>query len=400
MSVKTRSLDTTVSCPSLVNPKTGAVIQKGSTYKWTGKQYTVSVGHRRLRNGAWDGGGPFFTYQTSVSIPESQVTASNAAGDRYYSGPVMCPLVPVNLSAASLPSTDHSHLDPYGASAIANVDPTNPNAEAGVALGEIIKDRRVPVPGIPTWKRRTEVAKAAGSEYLNAVFGWLPLVDDMKNVSQSIVDGNTILENYSNNAGTNVHREFAFEPIVSESSGVIGSVHPLYGGGSSPSISSPSEVHRTRTISTRRWFSGAFTYNAPMNSNSIQGCMGIGSEAQKLLGLSLTPDLVWELTPWSWAVDWFSNAGDVIHNTNMLGSAGPVMRYGYIMEETSMIDTYTQLAKFFRNGKEFTKPLQAHARTITKRRGEANPFGFGVKWEGLSPSQLAITAALGITRLR
>jgi ABC-type polysaccharide/polyol phosphate export permease len=34
----------------------------------------------------------------------------------------------------------------------------------------------------------------------------------------------------------------------------------------------------------------------------------------------------------------------------------------------------------------------------TKQRYRANPFGFGITWDGLSPLQLAIAAALGITR--
>jgi hypothetical protein len=37
--------------------------------------------------------------------------------------------------------------------------------------------------------------------------------------------------------------------------------------------------------------------------------------------------------------------------------------------------------------------------SVEKSRSPANPFGFGIGWEDLSPTQLAITAAIGITRL-
>jgi hypothetical protein len=400
MSVKTRSLDKVIPFPSLINPITGAVIQPGVTRRWTGRQYTVSVGHRKSRNGTYNEGGPFFTYLTGVGLTPSFVSASNASGTRSYKGPVVCAGVPNTMGSVPTPSTDHSHLDPYGAEAISRIDPTDPNAEAGVALGEILNDRRIPIPGIESWRRRTQVAKAAGSEYLSAVFGWLPLVDEMKNVSQSITDGNTIMKHYGDNAGTRVHREYTFDPIETSETQTFAPVHPIYGGGTSPEISAPSAPTRTRTKSTRRWFSGSFTYHAPSDRTSFQKCLGIGSEADKLLGLSLTPDIVWELTPWSWAVDWFSNAGDVINNVTSMKLAGLVMSYGFIMEESITKDVYTQTGRFFRKGKEFTVPLTAHATSVTKRRGVANPFGFGVKWEGLSPSQLAITAALGITRLR
>jgi hypothetical protein len=304
------------------------------------------------------------------------------------------------MASVPTPTTDHSFLDPYGAEAIARVNPMNPNADLGVAMGELVTERRFPLPAIASWKHRTDIAKAAGSEYLSAVFGWLPLVSEMKNVSQSVVDGNEIIRNYGSNSGTSVHRRFDFPPTVVSSEGVIGSVPPTFGGGLSPELAKSSEVHRSRSTTTKRWFSGAFTYHAPTDRESYQKCLGIGSEAEKLLGLSLTPELVWESTPWSWAVDWFSNAGDVISNASAMKLAGLVMRYGYIMEESKTVDVYTQTARLFRKGKEFTVPLRATVTSVTKRRGEANPFGFGVKWDGLSPTQLAITAALGITRLR
>jgi hypothetical protein len=74
------------------------------------------------------------------------------------------------------------------------------------------------------------------------------------------------------------------------------------------------------------------------------------------------------------------------------------MRYGFIMEETSIVDTYTMSGTGIRGVTGTVPPAQV---TYTvKRRREANPFGFGLSWDGLSPTQLAITAALGITHLR
>jgi len=49
-------------------------------------------------------------------------------------------------------------------------------------------------------------------------------------------------------------------------------------------------------------------------------------------------------------------------------------------------------------GKFSAGNCQIGQKTVHKSRFPANPFGFGVGWEGLSPTQLAITAALGITR--
>jgi len=73
------------------------------------------------------------------------------------------------------------------------------------------------------------------------------------------------------------------------------------------------------------------------------------------------------------------------------------MKYGYIMEEKTITDTYSMPdTGLIVHG----PPPPTTVVTTVKRRKEANPFGFGVSWDGLSPSQLAISAALGITRLR
>ena len=381
-------------------------ISNNSERTWTGKQVTVSSGHRRSRDGIYHEGGPFFTTKAVPSVPTRSVRAIGtfSPGTKIrYNGPINIPMPttpPISGIVASS-DQDSSYLDPLGATAIHIVDPTNPNAQFGIALGELLVDRYIPIPAIQSWRRRTEVAKAAGSEYLNAVFGWLPLTRDMKNTAQSIKDGNKIMENYQAASGTLVHREFSFDDIVSESSSIINpSTRCQYsgtGGGSFAGLNSggfPLTAKVSNT--TKRWFSGSFTYTSGSNSD-LQKCLGIGAQADKLFGISLTPDIVWELTPWSWAIDWFSNTGDVISNASSFGLAGLVMKYGYMMEETTSVITYSMPATGISG--VTGAPPSCKWEITTKRRRPANPFGFGIGWEDLSPTQLAITAALGITRL-
>jgi hypothetical protein len=101
------------------------------------------------------------------------------------------------------------------------------------------------------------------------------------------------------------------------------------------------------------------------------------------------------------------NAQEVITNLTNFGLAGLVMRYGYMMEETiERVTAEVGRAKLYSTDKPFGKDLRTTStpcscgiEIVTKRRIPASPFGFSVDWEGLSPTQLAITAALGITRL-
>jgi hypothetical protein len=302
-------------------------------------------------------------------------------------------------------STDLSDLDSLGATAIHLCNPINPNAQLGVAFGEAVKDGIPSIPGIQTWKRRTEIARNAGSEFLNVAFGWLPLVSDVKDTSQSIRDGRTILEHYRAGRGSNTHREFAFP--IEKSEQTLGTwtsqATAVPGGGTSfpayfQAEFGPCDVTLTQRVESRRWFSGSFTYDVPSQSDSWGNAMRIGSEADKLFGTALSPEVLWELTPWSWAIDWFSNAGDVISNISAFELAGLVMRYGYVMEERSQVITST-----FSPGAGQPKWLGGlPPQTIEysyKVRRPANPYGFGVSWEGLSPLQTAITAALGLSRL-
>jgi hypothetical protein len=115
------------------------------------------------------------------------------------------------------------------------------------------------------------------------------------------------------------------------------------------------------------------------------------------LGLDPSPDTVWNLAPWSWAADWFTNAGDVVSNLSDFASGGLVMAYGYMMEHSSVTDSY-RLADHTGLIPMMGKPRSLDVVTETKLRIRANPFGFGVAWDGLSPFQLSILAALGLSR--
>jgi len=121
-------------------------------------------------------------------------------------------------------------------------------------------------------------------------------------------------------------------------------------------------------------------------------------EAGKLLGITLTPDTLWNLAPWSWAVDWFSNAGDVVSNISDWAVYGLVLRYGYIMEHTIVRDTYTRTPTGLNVSGGATSSITLVTETKIRRR--ADPFGFGLSGVALNATQQAILTALGISRRR
>jgi hypothetical protein len=119
--------------------------------------------------------------------------------------------------------------------------------------------------------------------------------------------------------------------------------------------------------------------------------------ARKLLGISLTPDVLWNLAPWSWATDWFGNTGDVISNWTAWAIDNQVLLYGYMMEHIVHTYTYTFVGKtgFYQSD---ARPVSVTLRSESKIRIQASPYGFGLSFDDLSLRQKAIVAALGLTR--
>jgi len=255
--------------------------------------------------------------------------------------------------------------------------------------------------GSQSWKARTQIASNAGKDYLNAVFGWLPLVNDVSDFAHTISKFDTIAKQYERDAGKAVRRRYEF-PSERSVNVFEENTNPKTRAIACPGayfdvFDTPSSVIVTEETVKNRWFSGAFTYHLPSGYDSRNATDRLALLADRL-GLKPTPSLFWELTPWSWAADWFSNAGDVVSNISSFATAGLVMRYGYMMEHTIKKRTYFQPYSGYRIKGNRVAAGPFALVTETKQRVQANPFGFGVSWGGLSTFQASILAALGLTR--
>jgi len=275
--------------------------------------------------------------------------------------------------------------------------PTNPVANVAAAVGEIYLDKGLPaLAGMTLWRERTKLLKAAGSEYLNAQFGWLPLVKDITKFGEAVVHADDLLSQFERDSGKRVRRSFGLPTETTISTDVLSSNTPVFGPTQTYMSSGFGVLTRTREVKKDRWFKGCFTYHLPSGCGSRKKWQRNAVLAKHVFGIDLNPDVIWQLTPWSWAIDWVVNAGAVISNLNDFASYGLIMPYGYVMETVSVTDTYTLSGLELYRNKPYVAVLQI-TRVIKKRR-KANPFGFGISWDGLSPSQLAITGALGLSR--
>jgi len=388
-----------------------------------GIQVTESENHAfyKHRPGVWKGdlGGPFYSlkkymetsHSSAVHIfnekveyplwfyPEWTVT------DIYsYSGPLL-PLSPNLLEYPPSAASSKETLDTIGGELIARCSPSNASVDLAVALGELLKD------GIPhligaTLKGLRDMTtqarrRALGQEYLNVEFGWKPFVSDLVKLSHTIVAAQSILDQYEQNSGNLVRRKYALPQLTTSATQVaLTDCSPWNSPGSAglydQSMVNKGKVIRSHNVTIDRWFSGAFTYYVPPSDSLRNDIARHVIQARRLLGLSLTPDTIWNLTPWSWAIDWFFNVGDVLKNWTDWAIDNQVLRYGYMMEKSISKYTYTFVGPSgFHGG---VQPPSVSTVCSTKMRQKATPYGFGLTWDGFSARQLSIVAALGISR--
>lgn len=283
-------------------------------------------------------------------------------------------------------------LEEYGAYAVSQTIPTNPVASMAVALGELKREGLPSIPGKQLRDTTDLLRRRAGSEYLNVEFGWLPLVRDLGQFLTAVKFSRAIIDQYVKDSNRKIRRRHTGFTVrdtrITEGGGFI-----------LPTIASIAATgHVSEQLSTKFWFSGAFRYHVPVDSGFMNRLLRYEALANKLFGTRITPEVVWNLAPWSWAVDWFTNAGDVIHNISALGSDGLVMQYGYAMREQRTTASYVQRVNPNEQSYIANRSAYMTVNKTMKQRVRANPYGFGISDLDLSKRQLAILAALGLTQ--
>lgn len=383
----------------------------------TGTQVTESYGHpgyRSVKRGRYlgDVGGNFLTKKRSViSVTTDPVSLFGRGfnGTNWNMAEYHGPFLPIGPGSMIFPPyASSSNLNALGTTAIARCAPTNPTADLSVFLGETINEGIPQMIGATLKKWRglsdRERRRAIGGEYLNVEFGWKPLVSDLQKLASAIVHAEEVLSQYERDSGRMVRRQYTFPPseVIGEvvvANNVSPWIQPSGGTLTDPNLAGKGKVIRRSSVTKRQWFKGAFTYYLPP-ADSVRGEMARAAlQAKKLLGLSLTPDVVWNLTPWSWAIDWIANTGDLLKNLSAWSMDNQVLLYGYMMEHTVSSYTYTFTGPTGYRSSD-VRPDAITLVSESKARQKATPFGFGLSFGNFTNRQKAIVAALGISKSR
>jgi len=283
-----------------------------------------------------------------------------------------------------------------GTTAIARTIPTNPVASAAQFLGEL----REGLPSVPgSHLIGSKSPSSLGDEYLNAEFGIRPIISDFRKFGEAARTSNKVIEQLKRDSGRLIRRRYTFPVERSVETTVVQSAAggvPAHRQLAPNCYQSVGPMYRTREETYRFWFSGAYTYAYVDGDSAVDRARAAEQRLNRLFGVRINPELLWELAPWSWAVDWFSNTGDVIHNLSALSSDSLVLRWGYIMCHYTCRDTYSAPTTLLRGGGR--SPQKQTFVTDVKKRLRATPYGFGLDLGSLTGRQWAILAALGMSR--
>lgn len=246
-------------------------------------------------------------------------------------------------------------------------------------------------------KREAHISELASS-YLGYQFGWKPFVQDLVTCLTSIKKIDAQIESAQRNNNRWVKRSgnvlTNFETLSSRN---------LTGGVIVPlNYAQQLSAKDVTTRQDRIWFEGKFKYHIPALRNRTFG------DRMKALptvwDISLNPSTVYQLIPWSWLFDWFSNTGEIMYNLNQSISNNLVAKYAYLMHEAIFQVERTALWKFKYTEKidgvgdtKYTYGAGSSATTVTcKNRIAANPFGFSLSVPSFTPWQISILLALGM----
>lgn len=368
-----------------------------------GHQRTVSEGHPvsllKKKTGL-DIGGDFQTERYYAPKPACTIFTRPDHFLFHYRGPVW-PAVPPRIFRMEKPEESDWNLARTGPSAddllqrgttaIARTTPTNAVASVASSLGEL-REGLPSIPGKTAFKNKG--IGSIGSEYLNLEFAIKPTLSDIAKFREARRTQEKRLEQLHRDSGRLVRRRYTFPPEISEKIERRQDIPyvPDNNALTSYEVSVGDLEIKTRT-ENRYSFSGGYTYFFPKQ----EGFLAKISELDAIYGLYPDADALWQLMPWSWAVDWVSNFGDLIQNLTSFSQDGLVLRYGYIMCHTLVHVDQTWTGNLS-DGNEL-KPMRLHTqyRYEQKQRLRATPYGFGLNKQAFTARQLAIIAALGMS---
>jgi len=388
-----------------VTPNTARQISSGVTKNWVN---ACAYGSKWIQTGGVMGGvtTPFIDFMGFLSSKGTPEFLGAAASS-------------LSLSDAAVLST----------AAIKEMNPIQVHASVLTTLLELV---RGDVPGILKNLRQhfanitnlkyvsknglKDSATVVGGSFLENVFGWQPILRDVNSSIQVLTTLDALLFPEDNTRRT-------FNRVISENWGTsessvsrlsgFGLFNPLGGvqnrgtainwstGSDTANATSLTNIPATYTAKEVVDFRCTARFNTGLVPNDRNN--GHLDRLQELLGLQLTPQVLWDLTPWSWLIDWFANIGTVVENISNLHMSNIILNYAYSTCRSNATSGVWQRPTVITSGSGIRAITGNFITTYSydqKVRLKASPYGFGAALSSLNGNQWAILVALGLARAR
>jgi len=358
----------------------------------------------------YDTGHDFSTSKTSdlLLVKNSLLTSSSSGSALVFRGPV---IVDARLATSLYPLSDITAYVPSGSQITTDgtklwsmAVPTAKEASLASFLGELHE-------GLPQIPAKLLLKKpgpgSAGHEFLNWKFGVQPLKSDLQKMAKGILEFHKKVEQYKRDSGQIVHRRRSFPSSKSDVEVFTGNgmdityIPSAFGGGELMNYfyDSLGSVRVLDTVEQSTWFTGAYTYHLSEAHDFLGKMERYAQLADHALGIDFDVDTAWELTPWSWLVDWFSDANSFVKNIVAISNDNVVARYAYVMHHTMVQRTFTVTGMRLKPGASGPTSVSTLRTFESKKRTAATPYGFGINMGTLSGTQNAILGALGLTKI-
>lgn len=365
-----------------------------------------------MRYNPFDTGHEFYTRKTEIDMAQPNVHFRSRDQLQYpemrnlLDGPVFLGDWRNDLSGDFEFGAHRSTAEMHGRQWINQTAPTQPQASLAQFVGELRE-------GLPDllgydWKTGKGWRPDRDGGHLNLTFGTIPIIKDLSKLFNAVVNSKQLIEQYVRDAQPDraVRRKRSLDPVVelrSDNSSFIEAPNgvptdPNYFGSvmtyTNGDRSMPRPVRRFETFTDTWWFSASYKYSIPDGDSLLERFGRYEILANQILGSRFNIATIYELTPWSWLADWQTDLGIVLDNANLFSNADELaLRYAYVMHKTVREVTY--LYSDYRLDDVTTLPsIDTIYRTTWKERYRASPFGFGVRNDSLSSSQMDTLLAL------
>jgi hypothetical protein len=250
--------------------------------------------------------------------------------------------------------------------------------------------------------------RSLGNNYLALEFGWKPFLSDIRRWFASISKIDAQIAYLRNNNGKRIRRGGTLLETKNQIAGPTTTYSAMHKYSVTPwfdfCMSTNNMSKTTETVEDIKcWFKGSFRYYIPGLESQKWGKY---RAIRQLWDLELGPEQVYNLIPFSWLVDWFSNLGDVVSNLASSMEDNLVADYAYVMySKTKQIRTTYSWSAWQQTESGGPIKWAPHTagniiETSAKSRVAASPFGFNWEFPDFTAWQLSILSALGISRLK